>query len=113
MASFSGLGLWHCCELWCRLQRWFGSGVAVAVVQASSYSSDSTPAWEPPYATGAAIRKPKKRKTRKTERMTRKKDRQTERKTDRKKDRQTDRQTERKKKRKRKTNSLAAAHNNS
>ena len=35
-------GIQHCCELWCRLQRQLGSGVAVAVVQASGYSSDST-----------------------------------------------------------------------
>ena len=32
-----------CCELCCRLQTWLKSGVAMAVVQASSYSSDSTP----------------------------------------------------------------------
>ena len=24
--------IWHCCELWCRLQTWLGSQVAVAVV---------------------------------------------------------------------------------
>ena len=30
-------------ELWCRLQTWLGSGIAVAVAQASSYSSVSTP----------------------------------------------------------------------
>ena len=35
--------IWHCCELWCRLQTQFGSHVAVAVVQADSYSSDLTP----------------------------------------------------------------------
>ena len=38
LASLSG----HCCELWCRLQMWFGSHVAVAVVQASSCGSDLT-----------------------------------------------------------------------
>ena len=26
------VGIWHCRELWCRLQMWLGSGVAVAVV---------------------------------------------------------------------------------
>ena len=30
-------------ELWCRSQKWLGSGVAVAVVQAGSCSSDWTP----------------------------------------------------------------------
>ena len=32
-----------CHELWCRLQTRLGSQVAVALVQAGSYSSDSTP----------------------------------------------------------------------
>ena len=42
LTSLSGLRIWHCLELWCRLQTWLRSDVAVAVVQASSYSSDST-----------------------------------------------------------------------
>ena len=33
----------HCCELWCRLQTGVRSRMAVAVVQAGGYSSDSTP----------------------------------------------------------------------
>ena len=32
LASFSGVGIRHCCELWCRSQMWLKSGVAVAVV---------------------------------------------------------------------------------
>ena len=32
LALFSGLRVWCCRELWCRLQTWLGSGVAVAVV---------------------------------------------------------------------------------
>ena len=32
LASLSGLRIWCCCELWCRLQTLLGSGVAVAVV---------------------------------------------------------------------------------
>ena len=40
LASLRGLRSWCCCELW--LQTQLGSHVAVAVVQASSYSSDST-----------------------------------------------------------------------
>ena len=31
-ASLSGLGIWHCHELWCRLQTQLGSPVAVAMV---------------------------------------------------------------------------------
>ena len=40
-----GLTQWirHCREVWCRLQTWLGSGVAVAVVQANSCSSNLTP----------------------------------------------------------------------
>ena len=40
LASISGLRIWHCRELWCRLQTQLGSGVAVAV--ASGCSSNST-----------------------------------------------------------------------
>ena len=43
--SIPGLTQWvkiHCHGLWCRLQTWLRSGVAVAVVQAGSYSSNST-----------------------------------------------------------------------
>ena len=32
LASLSGLGIWHCLELWCRSQMQLGSHVAVAVV---------------------------------------------------------------------------------
>ena len=42
-AQLSGLRIWCCCELWCRSQMRLGSGIAVAVAQANSYSSDSTP----------------------------------------------------------------------
>ena len=40
LTSVSGLGIWGCCELWCRSQMWLGSCVAVAVASAGSYSSD-------------------------------------------------------------------------
>ena len=36
-----------------------GSGIAVAMVQAGGYSSDST--WEPPYATGVGLKMKKKK----------------------------------------------------
>ena len=44
-ASLSGLRIQRCCELWCMSQTCLGSrvAVAVAVVWASSYSSDSIP----------------------------------------------------------------------
>ena len=43
LALLSGLRMWHCCELWCRLQMQLGSRVAVALVKAGSYSSNQTP----------------------------------------------------------------------
>ena len=42
LAALSGLRIWHCCELWCNSQTKLRSDVAVAVVQAGSYSSHST-----------------------------------------------------------------------
>ena len=64
LALLSGLTIRRCRELWCRLKMWLGSSVAVAVVQASSYSSDSTPSlW-----TSICCRSdPKKTKERKKE----------------------------------------------
>ena len=43
LASLSELRIRHCCTLQCRLQMWLGSWVAVAVAQAGSCRSDSTP----------------------------------------------------------------------
>ena len=43
LALVSGVGIQHCSELWYRSQKWLRSHVAVAVVQADSCSSDSTP----------------------------------------------------------------------
>ena len=42
-ASLSGLRIPCCRELWSRSQTWLGSGVAVAVAQASGHSSNLTP----------------------------------------------------------------------
>ena len=43
LAFLSGLRIRCCHELWCRLQTWLGSGIAVAVAVAGGYSSDLTP----------------------------------------------------------------------
>ena len=43
LASLRGLRIQHCPELWCRSKIWLGSCVAVAVVQAGSYSFNLTP----------------------------------------------------------------------
>ena len=31
LALLSGSGIWHCYELWCKLQMWLGYHIAVAV----------------------------------------------------------------------------------
>ena len=41
LASISGLRIWHCCQLWCGLQTWLSSCVAVAYVDSCSW--DLTP----------------------------------------------------------------------
>ena len=64
LVLLSGLRIQCCLELGCRSQKWFRSGVAVAVVETGSYSSDLTPAWELPYATGAALKNKKSKKVR-------------------------------------------------
>ena len=43
LATLNILRIQHCCELWCGSHIWLGSHIAVAVVLAGSYSSDSIP----------------------------------------------------------------------
>ena len=65
LASLSGLRIWCCHELWCRLQTQLGSCVAVTVVYASSFSSD----WTPSLGTSICSRcSPKKTKDKKKKR---------------------------------------------
>ena len=63
LASFSGLRIQHCCELWCRSQTQPGSGIAVAV--ASSYGSYSTPSLGTSICRGCSPKKDKKTKRQK------------------------------------------------
>ena len=72
LASLSGLRIWCCRELCFKSQTQLGSRVAVAVAEAGSYSSDSTPpapctpaAWELPYVKGAALKIRRKKQTNK------------------------------------------------
>ena len=58
LALLGGLRIQHCHELWCRLLTWLGSCVAVAVAAALIKPLG----WEPPCATGAALKRPKKKK---------------------------------------------------
>ena len=59
LASLSGLRIWRCHELWCRLRVWLRSDVAVA--QAGSYSSDGTPSLGTSICLGYGPKKGKKR----------------------------------------------------
>ena len=62
LASFSGLRIWHCWELWCRSQTRLKSGVALVVAQVSSYSSNSTPSLGTSICCGCCPKKTKDRK---------------------------------------------------
>ena len=56
---------WRCHKLWCRLQKWLGSGVAVAVVQAGSHSSYLTPNLGTSICHGGSPKKTKRQKKKK------------------------------------------------
>ena len=66
LALLRGLRIRHCWgELWCKLQMQLGSHVAVAVVKASSCSSDSTPSLGTSMCYGCGPKKQKKKKIKK------------------------------------------------
>jgi len=60
LVSLSRLGIWCCCELWCRSQTQLGFLVAVAMTQAGNYSSDLTPSLGTSICYGCGSKKPKK-----------------------------------------------------
>ena len=57
LALLSVLTIWHCRELWCRLQVWLGSGVAVAWLWLAVVAQIQPLAWEFPYAAGVALKR--------------------------------------------------------
>ena len=61
LASLSGLRIWRCHELSCRSQMRPGSGVAVAVMQASGCSSNLTPSMGTSIGPGCGLKKKKKK----------------------------------------------------
>ena len=65
LALPSGLRIWRCHELQCRSQTRLRSDVAVAVVYASSCSSDLTPSLVTSVYRGCGPKKTKKKKERK------------------------------------------------
>ena len=62
LASLSGLRIWHCCGLLCRLQMRLRSGIAVVVTWAGGYSSNWTPSLGTSCAVGVALKSKKKKK---------------------------------------------------
>ena len=62
LALLSRLRDQRCHELWCRLKTHLGSWVAVAVVEDSSYTSDSTPSLGTSICCGCDSKKQTKRK---------------------------------------------------
>ena len=62
LASLSGLRIQRCCELWCRSQTRPRSGIAVAIVQAGSNSSDQTPSLGNPICCRCGPKKDKRQK---------------------------------------------------
>ena len=62
LASLIGLRIWCCHDLWCRPQASLRSCVAVAVVQASGYSSDSIPNLGTSICHGCSSKKREKKK---------------------------------------------------
>ena len=65
LAWLSGLRIWHYRELWCRSQIQLRSGVVVAVVYASSCSSDLIPSLETPICRKCSPKKIKEKKKKK------------------------------------------------
>ena len=67
LALLSGLRIWHCRELWCRLQTRLGSGVAVAWCRLAAVAPIRPLGWEPPYAMGVALKRQKDKQTKKVQ----------------------------------------------
>ena len=65
LALLSGLLIQHCHKLWYRSHMRLGSGVAVAVVQTGSYSSDLAPGLGTPKCCGFGPQKTKDKKKKK------------------------------------------------
>ena len=62
LASLIGLRIWRCHEVWSRSQTQLRSGIAVAWRRPAATALIGPLAWEPPYASGVALKKCKKTK---------------------------------------------------
>ena len=73
LALLSGLRIRRCCELWCRSQTRLGSD-AVWLWHSPAATARIRPlAWEPPFATDVALKRPKKKKKEKKRKQRKKK----------------------------------------
>ena len=73
MTLLSGLRIWHCRELWCRLQTRLRSFLTMAVVRSAAAALISPLAWEFPYAGSAALKSKKKKRKKKEHPLKKKK----------------------------------------
>ena len=72
-ALLSGLSIWRCHELWCRSQTQLRCCIAVAVAQAGSCNSDSTPSLGTSICHGCSPKRQKKKRKKKSKKERKKK----------------------------------------
>ena len=65
LALLSGLRIQCCCELWCKLQMRIGSALLWLWCRPAATAPIRPLAREPPYATGAAVKRQKEKEKRK------------------------------------------------
>ena len=56
LASLTALRIWHCCELWCRLQIWLDLVLPWLWCRPAAAAVIQPLAWELLYATGVALK---------------------------------------------------------
>ena len=64
LASLSGLRIRCYRELWCRLQTWLGSRIAVAVTRLAAAALIQPLTWDFPHALGVILKRQKERSSR-------------------------------------------------
>ena len=56
LASLSGLRIWRCHKLWCRLQMWLRSHITVALVRLAAAAPIWPLVWDLPYAMSVTLK---------------------------------------------------------
>ena len=62
LALLSGLRVWHCCKLRCRLQTWSDLALLWLWCRLAAVALIGPLPWELPYVSGTALKKPKKKR---------------------------------------------------